>query len=149
MQAAEATINGRGLPYERQSYDHEGSGLEKLRRFSADRGVNGLEPVPENVLSTDQNTSHNSQAASIYRDSSQHLSIAAPAPSDMAGMLSSPKLCSQPQFSSPERVAHRFLPVQYRQEDVYICVSCLHGFVVDNTSFCRSSVSARVAEHIR
>lgn len=90
MQAPSSAANGQGVPFERQSCDLEGSGLEQLRRFSADRAANDLDPVPEDdACGTDQNTSHNRQTASIYRDASQHLSIAPPAPkSDMAGMPS-------------------------------------------------------------
>lgn len=62
VQAPNAAVSVEGMPFERQSCDLEGSGLEKLRRFSADRGANVLDPVPEdNACAGDQNTSNNSQ----------------------------------------------------------------------------------------
>jgi hypothetical protein len=71
MQGPDANT-AQGVPFVRQSSDHEGSGLEKLRRFTADQGVNELEPVMEgSTCSGDQNTSSDGQDGSSIVPTSQ------------------------------------------------------------------------------
>lgn len=53
----------QAVPYVRQSSDLDASGLEKLRRFTANEGPKALQPVEENeTCARDQNTSCNSQS---------------------------------------------------------------------------------------